>query len=98
MVMVLLEVAIGVEPLGSAGEADDAVLAGVVEGQVGLGVLLDGPPGRRDDEAEVGLDERRLGPLALADLPLEVGDGHAEGLGPLGECWWTVDGDGDGSK
>lgn len=90
------EVAVRVEPLGGAGEADDAVLAGVVERQVGGRGLLDGPPGRRDDEAEVGLDERRLGPLALADLPLEVGDGHAEGLGPLGECWCTVDGGEDG--
>ncbi|EJK61662.1 hypothetical protein THAOC_17808, partial [Thalassiosira oceanica] len=88
------EAEVRVELLRGAGQADDALLARVLE------LHGRGPPGgrrrrrrpflgrlscHRDDEAEVGLDERGLGPVRPAYLLLEGRDGVVRRLGPLGE-------------
>mmetsp|Transcript_9214 Transcript_9214/g.13888 ORF Transcript_9214/g.13888 Transcript_9214/m.13888 type:complete len:317 (+) Transcript_9214:28-978(+) len=84
-----------VEFFRGAGEADDALLAGVLEldgvgaAGGGDGRFFGGLARDRDDEAEVGLDEGRLGALGAADLPFEAGDGVVGRCGPLGECGGT---------
>mmetsp|Transcript_20872 Transcript_20872/g.43997 ORF Transcript_20872/g.43997 Transcript_20872/m.43997 type:complete len:209 (-) Transcript_20872:1397-2023(-) len=80
-----------IEFFRGAREADDALLAGVLEldgiGALGLtkGGFFGCLTGDGDDESEVGLDEGRLGALGTADLLFEAGDGVVGGIGPLGE-------------